>query len=110
MRRRTLWKASAIMTLNSDAAMAKLRPYVGEHGVVPSLSVLAKLWGYASKASAAQIVARLVEDKALVRAPDSRLCPGPAFLTDVSPTLERHDRIAKEWKHRWSADGLGEAY
>lgn len=98
------------MTLNSNVAMLKLRRYVGEHGVVPSLSALAKLWGYASKASAAQIVARLVEEKALMRAPDGRLCPGPGFLADVSRPAERHDRIAKEWKHRWSPDGLAEAY
>jgi DNA-binding MarR family transcriptional regulator len=98
------------MTLSSNAAMVKLRPYVGEHGVVPPLSTLAKLWGYASKASAARVVTTLVKEFVLVRAPDGRLRPGPRFLTDISRSAERHDQIAKEWKHRWTAEGLAEAY
>lgn len=89
--------------------LERLRAYVGEHGIVPSLSVLARLWGYSSKASSARIVNWLVEDGALVRAPEGRLRPGPTFLAD-SREMDLHDRIASRWKDCWSPHALAEAY
>ncbi len=97
------------MSLTREAALLAIRPYVSEHGVVPSLSTLARLWGYASKASAAQIVKNLVEDGALIRTPAGRLRPGPDFYTPAGGS-DRQERIVHLWRDRWQAEGLAEAY
>ena len=65
----------------------QLRDYVAEHGVVPPLSTLADLWGYASKSAAARLVDQLVEERVLERAPDRRLRPGPGLgLLPAAPS------------------------
>lgn len=57
----------------------RLRSYVVEHGVVPPLSTLAQIWGYASKSAASRLVDQFLVDQLLERAPDRRLRPGPAL-------------------------------
>jgi DNA-binding MarR family transcriptional regulator len=56
-----------------------LRDYYARHGAIPSLSILARLWGYGAKSWAAVVVARLRREGVLETAPGRRLRPGPRF-------------------------------
>lgn len=58
---------------------AVLEAHFQRHGTIPSMAGLAKLWGYASKSSAARRVTALIADGVLEWSPDRRLRPGPAF-------------------------------
>ncbi|WP_313809595.1 MarR family transcriptional regulator [Sphingobium sp.] len=62
-----------------DACRALLEAHFAEHLTIPSMAGLARLWGYASKSSAARRVDQLIEAKVLLWSPDRRLAPGPAF-------------------------------
>lgn len=74
----------------SDVATKKaaLRTYHREHGTIPPLAALARLWGYASKSSASRIVSEMVADGFLAAAPGRRLRPGPAFDQDDSDPVD----------------------
>ncbi len=61
------------------AHVETLRGYYAEHRSIPSLSVLAQLWGFSAKSWAAAIVSRLKQDGVLEDAPGRRLRPGPQF-------------------------------
>lgn len=78
-----------------DACRAALEAHHARHGTIPSMAGLAKLWGYASKSSAARRVGELVEAGVLAWSADRRLRPGPAFRT-ADPGLD-------EAGERWSA-------
>jgi DNA-binding MarR family transcriptional regulator len=73
------------MALDRDAIRDRLREHYGRHGAVPPLAALADLWGFASKSSAARIVAELIKEGVLAPAPGRRLRPGPAFGGDRAP-------------------------
>ncbi|GAC1572015.1 MAG: hypothetical protein NVS3B5_00590 [Sphingomicrobium sp.] len=67
------------MGLDRDAIRDRLRQHVERHGAIPPLAALAEMWGFASKSSAARIVAELVEEGFLAPAPGRRLRLGPVF-------------------------------
>lgn len=60
---------------------ALLIGHVADHGTVPSIAGLARLWGFASKSSAARRVDGMIEAGLLEWSPDRRLRPGPAFAS-----------------------------
>lgn len=64
-----------------DACREALEAHFAEHRTVPSMTGLSRLWGYASKSSAARRVDQLIAAGVLVWSPDKRLAPGPAFRT-----------------------------
>ena len=67
-----------------DACQAMLEAHFADHRTIPSMAGLARLWGYASKSSAARRVDQLIAAGALRWSGDRRLAPGPAFrLADV---------------------------
>lgn len=78
-----------------DACRAALEEHHARHGTIPSMAGLARLWGYASKSSAARRVGELIEAGVLAWSADRRLRPGPAFRT-VDAGLD-------EAGERWSA-------
>ena len=84
------------MALDRNAIRDRLREYYEQHGAIPPLAALADLWGFASKSSAARIVAALVEEGFLARAPGRRLRAGPAFNSEPRDVVD----IAVD---RWSA-------
>lgn len=98
------------MAGHHQAQLRALRGYVAEHGIVPSLAHMARLWGYASKTSAARIVRDLVRDGILVRTPAGRLREGPEFAAALPPAAARQEAIARAWKVHWQPDALAEAY
>lgn len=55
-----------------------------QHGTIPSMAGLARLWSYASKSSAARQVDRLIASEVLVWSADRRLAPGPAFPAETA--------------------------
>jgi len=71
------------MALDRDAIRDRLRAHYAQHGAIPPLAALAALWGFASKSSAARIVAELIAGGVLAPAPGRRLRPGPAFGGDA---------------------------
>ena len=62
-----------------EECRAALEAHFAEHRTIPSMAGLARLWGYASKSSAARRVDQLVEAGVLSWSPDRRLAPGPGF-------------------------------
>jgi len=58
---------------------AALEAHFAEHRTIPSMAGLARLWGYASKSSAARRVDQLLDAGVLAWSPDRRLAPGPTF-------------------------------
>jgi len=56
-----------------------LEAHFAAHGTLPSMAGLARLWGYASKSSAARRVEQLIEAGVIAWSPDRRLAPGPQF-------------------------------
>jgi len=108
------------LPVNDDAAptsgaahrvlIDRLRAYVGEHGTVPSMAGLARLWGYASKSSAARIALELVATGVLARAPGGRLRPGPRFAVAAPEPIDDLDRAASQWKDQWLPSSLAESY
>jgi len=73
------------MALDRDAIRERLRGHYEQHGAIPPLAALAELWGFASKSSAARIVAELTDEGFLAPAPGRRLRPGPAFGGGEAP-------------------------
>lgn len=61
---------------------AALEAHYAAHGTIPSMAGLARLWGYASKSSAARRVEQLIAAGVIVWSADRRLAPGPAFAFD----------------------------
>lgn len=60
--------------------LERLRAYYARHGAIPSMALLAELWGYRAKSWAARIVARMIEAGYLETAPGRRLRPGALFF------------------------------
>lgn len=69
-----------------ETCRALLEAHFAEHGTIPSMAGLARLWGYASKSSASRRVDQLIAAGVLVWSPDRRLAPGPAFRAPGSHT------------------------
>jgi DNA-binding MarR family transcriptional regulator len=86
-----------------EALKQALRTVYAEQGVIPALAGLAAVWGFASKSSAARVVAVLLEEGFLQAAPGRRLRPGKNF----SPPAEDRD-VVDEAVQRW-ASGYGNA-
>jgi len=63
----------------SEDCQAALEAHFRHNGTIPSMAGLARLWGYASKSSAARRVSALIDEGVLEWSPDRRLRPGPAF-------------------------------
>jgi DNA-binding MarR family transcriptional regulator len=78
-----------------------LERYYLQHAEIPSLSGLAALWGFASKASSARIAQQFVAAGILGRTPDGRLQPGPNFSCSkeqgVAHSPDDVDRAASRW-------------
>ncbi|QEH78203.1 MarR family transcriptional regulator [Sphingomonas sp. C8-2] len=89
-----------------DACRAALEAHHARHGTIPSMAGLARLWGYASKSSAARRVGELVEAGVLAWSADRRLRPGPAFHS--SPLPPTSDAGLDEAMERWSTGYDGE--
>lgn len=62
-----------------DACRSALEAHYAAHGTIPSMAGLARLWGYASKSSAARRVDQLLAEGVIAWSADRRLAPGPAF-------------------------------
>ncbi|SCW60376.1 DNA-binding transcriptional regulator, MarR family [Sphingobium faniae] len=62
-----------------EACRAALEAHYADHRTIPSMAGLARLWGYASKSSAARRVDQLIDTDVLRWSADRRLAPGPAF-------------------------------
>ncbi|ARR56688.1 MarR family transcriptional regulator [Rhizorhabdus wittichii DC-6] len=90
-----------------DACRAALEAHHARHGTIPSMAGLAKLWGYASKSSAARRVGELVEAGVLAWSADRRLRPGPAFHSGHPPS-PMPDPDLDEARERWSTGYDGE--
>lgn len=95
-----------------------LRQYYAEHRSIPSLSALARLWGYGAKSWAAALVQRLKREGILEDAPGKRLRPGPLFEPAAAPApaprrrrvgADPIDRAAGSWAAEVS-DQAAEAY
>lgn len=75
-----------------DACRTALEAHYTVHRTVPSMAGLARLWGYASKSSAARRVDQMIEAGLLRWSADQRLTPGPAFALPTAgatpPTID----------------------
>lgn len=67
-----------------EACRVLLEAHYAGHRTIPSMAGLARLWGYASKSSAARRVDELIEAGILLWSPDRRLAPGPSFRMVLS--------------------------
>lgn len=90
-----------------DTCRAALEAHHARHGTIPSMAGLARLWGYASKSSAARRVGELVDAGVLAWSADRKLRPGPAFRAvdagqHVHPPLPTPDTGLDEAMQRWS--------
>jgi DNA-binding MarR family transcriptional regulator len=95
--------------------VAQLRTYYDRHDTVPSYAGLTKLWGYASKSSAAAFVRQLKREEILAESPGRRLRPGRLFFRADSSADRRHetgdpiDAAASRWALA-VPDGVADAY
>ncbi len=80
-----------------------LRKQYAACGIIPSLSALADLWGFASKSSASRVVAELVTEGFLQFTAGRRLRPGPRFAA-APDTGDVVDAAVARW-----AEGYDEA-
>ncbi|ATE63977.1 MarR family winged helix-turn-helix transcriptional regulator [Rhizorhabdus dicambivorans] len=87
-----------------DESQRAIEAHHARHGTIPSMAGLARLWGYASKSSAARRVGELVEAGVLAWSPDRRLRPGPAFRVagDTHPVPAAQEPELDEAMERWS--------
>jgi len=68
---------------NDGQHLERLQDYYARHRVLPSYSRIGTLVGLSSKASVAEMVMRLKDERFLESSPDRRLKPGPRFFERV---------------------------
>lgn len=68
-----------------EACRVALEAHYADHRTIPSMAGLARLWGYASKSSAARRVDQLIDAGVLLWSADRRLAPGPVFRIAADP-------------------------